>query len=181
MWFWSTAAVVGDLNTGHGIRNSTAQAQGESSLKGCKISCMASLKKVWSQEPQEETTCCNDTLRSAEGCTQASSSPCYGVLQSHQLNQQQLQLPQPPKDISWIKNLSSTGEGYSLASCMAGWCKETARPHALGWKEGSVLVWYNSLPSILEEKFTVLERKTHLSFQPSLYSSGVFPRQGLLL
>lgn len=37
-------AIVKDLNTGHGIRNSTAQAQGESSLKGCKISFMASLK-----------------------------------------------------------------------------------------------------------------------------------------
>lgn len=54
-------AIVKDLNTGHGIRNSTAQAQGESSLKGCKISFMASLK-VCSQEPQEEAICCNETL-----------------------------------------------------------------------------------------------------------------------
>lgn len=55
-------AVVTDLNTGHGIRNSTTQVQGESSLKGCKISCMASLEEVCSQEPQEEATCCNETL-----------------------------------------------------------------------------------------------------------------------
>lgn len=79
-WLQSKAAVVRDLNTGHGITNCTAQVQGASSLKGCKISCMASLKEVCPQEPQEEDTCCNDTLRSAEGCTQASPPPSYRAI-----------------------------------------------------------------------------------------------------
>lgn len=137
----SKAAVVKDLNTGHGITNSTAQAQGASSLKGCKISCMASLKEVCPQEPQEEDTCCNDTLRSAEGCTQASPPPSYRAISriSSICN-----FPNGPKTWPSLKTYQTQEKA---ASWLLVWQADARKhPGPMSWGGRRAVFWCDTIP-----------------------------------
>lgn len=182
MWLWSKAAAVRDLNTGHGVRNSTAQAQGESSLKGCKISYMASLKEVCSQEPQEEATCCNGTLSHLQkDALRPALLPPVDSYRAISWISSICSFPYSPKTLPGLKTYHTQEEATSW---LLVWQADARKhPGPMPWVGRRELFWFNTIPLPAHQRRNslYLRGKPICHFSHPSTAAEHFPRQCLLL